>query len=220
MRRAAVNGRRYMGRWFRPAVDYSDDLSDHLPGQVLGNLYWRCRCCSCAARMIGISWCKWCADARIAKRQAEPVEVARRNAIVRRLSEIDRLPAASTTRQRLRRWFAWIDRARRYEVECTLPVTMRLGAAMGATLPAVPIRVDSILPFRSRRVYESRVAEYLAARGNHRPVVVVGWPTHGERQLVDGRHRLSAALVLGLETIPAAFAMYASARRWNDGGCW
>ena len=97
---------------------------------------------------------------------------------------------------------------------------MRLGAAMGATLPAVPIRVDSILPFRSRRVYESRVAEYLAARGNHRPVVVVGWPTHGERQLVDGRHRLSAALVLGLETIPAAFAMYASARRWNDGGCW
>ena len=26
----------------------------------------------------------------------------------------------------------------------------RLGAAMGATLPAVPIRVDSVLPFRGR----------------------------------------------------------------------
>ena len=108
---------------------------------------------------------------------------------------------------------------------------MRLGAAMGATLPAVPIRVDSVLPFRSRRVFESlpfrsrrvfesRVAEYLAARGNHRPVVVVGWPTHGERQLVDGRHRMAAATVLGLEAIPACFAMFADARRWGDGGCW
>ena len=204
-----TDGRRYMGRWFRPAVDYSDDL------------YRRCRCCSCAARMQGISWCKWCADARIAKRQAEPVEVARRAAIVRRLGEIDAaLAGGAYDAATLRRWFAWIDRARRYEVECTLPVTMRLGAAMGATLPAVPIRVDSILPFRSRRVYESRVAEYLAARGNHRPVVVVGWPTHGERQLVDGRHRMSAALVLGLKTIPAAFAMFADARRWGDAGCW
>ena len=171
--------------------------------------------------MQGISWCKWCADARIGKRKAEPVEVARRAAIVRRLSEIDAaLAGGAYDAATLRRWFAWIDHARRYEVACTLPVTMRIGAAMGATLPAVPIRVDSILPFRSRGVYESRVAEYLDARGNHRPVVVVGWPMHGERQLVDGRHRLSAALVLGLETIPAAFAMYADARRWNDGGCW
>ena len=81
------------------------------------------------------------------------MEVARRAAIVRRLSEIDAaLAGGAYDAATLRRWFAWIDRARRYEVECTLPVTMRLGAAMGATLPAVPIRVDSILPFRSRRV--------------------------------------------------------------------
>ena len=49
---------------------------------------------------------------------------------------------------------------------------------------------------------------------------MVGWPTHGDRQLVDGRHRMSAALVLELETIPAVFAMFADARRWGDGGCW
>ena len=97
---------------------------------------------------------------------------------------------------------------------------MKLGAAMGATLPAPPIRVDSVLPFRSRRVYESRVAEYLAARGNHRPVVVVGWSDRGPLQLVDGRHRMAAATVLELETIPAVFAMFADARRWGDGGCW
>ena len=215
------NGRQYMGRWFRPEIDYPTELVDHLPGQGIDNPYWRCRCCIGAARLLGIYWCGRCADARIAKRQAEPVEVARRDAIVRRLAEIDgELTRGAYNAATLRRWFAWIDRARQWEVRCTLPLTMKLGAAMGATLPVVPIRVDSVLPFRSRRVYESRVAEYLPARGRHRPVVVVGWPTHGERQLVDGRHRMSAALVLELPTIPACFAMFADARRWGDGGCW
>ena len=89
---------------------------------------------------------------------------------------------------------------------------------MGATLPAVPIRVDSVLPFRSRRVFESRVAEYLAARGNHRPVVVVGWPTHGERQLVDGRHRggiKEFGVILGplVTLVAAATSFYYASRR-------
>ena len=153
-----MNGRQYMGAWFRPAIDYPTELVDNLPGQGIGNPYWLCRCCRCAARLIGIYWCKWCADARIAKRQAEPAQVARHGSIVRRLGEIDaELTRGAYDAATLRRWFAWIDRARRWEVECTLPVTMKLGAAMGATLPAVPIRVDSVLPFRSRRVFESRV---------------------------------------------------------------
>ena len=106
-----------MGAWFRPAIDYPTELVDNLPGQGIGNPYWLCRCCRCAARLIGIYWCKWCADARIAQRQAEPVEVARRHAIVRRLGEIDaELARGAYDAATLRRWFAWIDRARRYEV--------------------------------------------------------------------------------------------------------
>ena len=216
-----MNGRQYMGRWFRPAIDYPVELVDHLPGQAIGNPYWLCRCCRCCARMLGVLWCKPCVDSRIAERQAEPVEVARRHAIVRRLAEIDaELTRGAYDVATLRRWFAWIDRVRRFEVECTLPVTMKLGAAMGATLPAVPIRVDSVLGFRSRRVYEAKVAEYLGARGNHRPIVVVGYLVGGDRQLVDGRHRMSAALVAGLTMIPAVFAMEADPRRWGDGGIW
>ena len=190
-----------MGRWFRPDSDYPAELVDRLPGQGIGNPYWRCRCCIGAARMLGIYWCKRCADARIAKRQAEPVEVARRHAIVQRLDEIDaELTRGAYDAATLLSWFAWIDRARRYEVECTLPVTMRLGAAMGATLPAAPIRVDSVLPFRSRRVYESRVVEYLAARGPPSTDCRGGLAGRTVNvNLVDGRHRMSAALVLGLK---------------------
>ena len=67
---SSMNGRQYMGRWFRPAIDYPVELVDNLPGQGIGNPYWLCRCWRCAARMIGIYWCYRCADARIAKRQA------------------------------------------------------------------------------------------------------------------------------------------------------
>ena len=140
----AANGPAYLGRWFRPAIDYPVELVDLLPGQAIDNPYWLCRCCRSAARLLGVYWCRWCCDARIAKRQAEPVEVARRDAIVRRLADIDtKLTSGAYDAATLRRWFAWIDRARRYELQCTLPTTMRLGAAMGATLPAAPIRVDS-----------------------------------------------------------------------------
>ena len=209
-----------MGKWFQPLVDYAEDLVDHLGGAIDRD-YWSCRCCGSCARLQGLNWCKLCADSRIAKRQAEPEEAARRHAIVVRLGEIDAaLEAGAYDAATLRAWFQWIDAARRHELQCTLPVTMKLCSAMSTTLPVAQIRVGSVIPFRSRRVFENRVAEYLAARGNHRPVVVVGFPTHGDRQLVDGRHRMSAALVAGLDTISAAFALEADPRRWGDGGVW
>ena len=208
-----------MGRWYYPQLDSDAELIDHRPGQVVDNPYWRCRCCRSAARMLRCLWCKWCADARIAKRQAAPAEVARRQAAVRLANTIrDRVAAGGYDAVALRRWFGSLWSLRRGDDELRVAV-VAVAEAMSATLPAVPIRVDSVLPFTAVAVFESKVAEYLAARGNHRPIVVIGWPTHGERQLVDGRHRLSAALVLGLETIPAVFAMTAAPRRWN-GGCW
>ena len=35
-----VNGRQYMGAWFRPAIDYPTELVDNLPGQGIGNPWW------------------------------------------------------------------------------------------------------------------------------------------------------------------------------------
>ena len=204
------NGSRYLGRWYQPAIDHEANAAD-----------WPCRDCGKRARMVGIRWCLQCADARIEARKREPAELARAAVIARGLREIDReLARRAYDAATLRRWFAWVDRARLFDVECTTRTTVAIAHAMIEVLPAVPIRVDSILPFQSHAVYESKVAEYLADRGEHPPVVVVGWPDRGERQLVDGRHRMSAATVLGLEAIPACFAMFADARRWGDGGCW
>ena len=213
-----MNGRQYMGRWYRPAIDYPVELVDQLPGQGIGNPYWQCRGCGCGARMLGIYWCKRCADARIAQREAEPAEVARRQAAVRLANTIrERVAAGGYDAVALRRWFGSLWSLRRGDEDELRVAVCAVAEAMSATLPAVPIRVDSVLPFTAVAVFEGKVAEYLAARGNHRPIVVIGWPTHGERQLVDGRHRLSAALFLGLETIPAVFAMTAAPRRWNGG---
>ena len=211
-----MNGRRHMGRWYDPARD----AEPHDPLPVEGH-NWRCRCCRSASRLVGIQWCHECVDVKIAERKEAPRELLRRREIARRLAEIDAaLHRGDFDAVSLRRWFAWIDTARRFDLECTLPTTLRLVPAMIATLEAVPIRVAAVLPFRSPRAFENKVEEYLGAGGEHRPIVVIGLPAGGDRQLVDGRHRMSAALILKLETVPAVFAMYADPRRWGDGGCW
>ena len=210
-----------MGRWFRAAADWPAELVDHAPGVGIGNPFWRCRGCGCAARLMGVYWCKRCADERIEARRTAPAEVARGKAIAHRLRQIDAaLEAGAYDAGTLRRWYGWIDAARVLDVQCTRVTRGAVTDAMIETLPAVLIRVDSVLPFTSSGVFEAKVAEYMAARGDHRPVVLVGWPDRGERQLVDGRHRMSAALVLELPTIPAVFALHDYADRWRRRGIW
>ena len=76
----------------------------------------------------------------------------------------------------LRRWFAHLYALRRWDIDEVRVAVVALAEAASATLPAYRIRVDSILPFTSPGVFEVHVARYMAACGDHRPIVVIGRP--------------------------------------------
>ena len=78
-------------------------------------------------------------------------------------------------------------------------------AAMSATLPDRPIRLDKVIPYQTGDMDEATVQRYMEA-GEHPPVVVIGIHGAGRYDLCDGRHRVMAARRRGDTTIRAVFA--------------